>query len=94
MSFGECLFLPGLIKKDQSMGHMSVYIEDLRAMAIREQSRRHEKVNPLKVGPTWQQARAAALEARVPALVGPPVSFPFYVGAKPPLRINLLHWFK
>jgi hypothetical protein len=29
-----------------------------------------------------------------PTLVGPPVSLPFYVGAKPPLRINVLHWFK
>jgi hypothetical protein len=39
-------------------------------------------------------ARAAALEARAPALVGPPISLPFYVSAKPLLRINRLHWFK
>jgi len=42
------------------------------------------------VGPTWQQARASALGARALALVGPPISLFFDVGAEQPLRTNLL----
>jgi hypothetical protein len=58
MSFGECLFLQGDIRKEPKEAHMSGLHRDKTPTYEKEASRRVRKATPRRGGPTCQRQGA------------------------------------
>jgi hypothetical protein len=83
MSFGECLFLQGVIRKEPKEAHMSGLHRDKTPTYEKEASRRVGKANP-------PEGRAHLSEGRAPALGRSQSRLSSYIMPPPPLKINLI----
>jgi hypothetical protein len=88
MSFGEFLFLQGVIKKEPKEVHMLGLHRDKTPTYEKEASRRVGKATPRGEGPPVR-GRAPTLISRVPALGRSQSRLSSWIMPPPPLKINL-----